>query len=128
MGACFAVYKQMGAGFLEAVYQECLAIELRRRGIPFAAQAQLRLTYSGIVLDQAYIADFLCFDKIILELKALTELNDAHRAQILNYLAATGHSLGLLINFGHHPRLQYERIIRTDRHATCGHKELSAQV
>ena len=111
MGACFEVYKETGCGFLESVYQECLGIELRMREIPFDSQKELDLTYKGQRLKQKYIPDFLCFDKIIVELKAVQELNDKHRAQVHNYLKATGHKLGLLVNFGHYPKVQYERIL-----------------
>jgi len=113
LGACFAVYKEMGCGFLESVYQECLEIEMRERGIPFAAQHPLHLSYRGSILEQTYATDFLCYDVIILELKAVANLTDAHRAQTLNYLHATGLELGLLVNFGHHPLLEHERIALT---------------
>jgi GxxExxY protein len=111
-GACFDVYNEMRCGFLEAVYQECLEIELGTRSIPFIPQAQLKLVYKGNTLKQVYIPDFLCYDRIVVEIKAVSDLNDEHRAQIHNYLKATGHRLGLLVNFGHHPKLQYERIVR----------------
>jgi GxxExxY protein len=112
LGACFEVYKEKGCGFLEAVYQECLELELETQGIPFRPQVELRLTYKGKPLKQAYYPDFLCYDKIIIEIKALSHLVDEHRAQLHNYLKATGHRLGLLVNFGHYPKLEYERIIR----------------
>ena len=111
VGACFEVYNSMGCGFLEAVYQECLSIEFSNQAIPFKAQVPLELTYKGQVLQQKYIPDFICFDKVILEIKALKELCDQHRAQVHNYLKATGYRLGLLVNFGQHPELQYERIV-----------------
>ena len=112
MGACFEVYNEKGCGFLEPVYQECLEIELSLLGIPFRAQTDLELTYKGRRLKQRYVPDFICYDQIILELKAVTALADEHRAQIHNYLKATGHRLGLLVNFGHYPKLEYERIVR----------------
>jgi GxxExxY protein len=112
VGACFEVYKEMGCGFLEAVYQECLELEFTARGIPFRPQAELGLTYKGRVLNQKYVPDFICFDKIIVEIKAVSQLTDAHRAQVHNYLKATGHKLGLAANFGHFPKLDYERIVR----------------
>ncbi len=112
IGACFEVSKEMGAGFLEAVYQECLEMELRSQQIPFKSQAELLLTYKGTPLRQRYIPDFICFDKIILEIKAASALADGHRAQIQNYLKATGYKLGLLVNFGHYPKIEYERIVR----------------
>jgi GxxExxY protein len=96
IGACFEVYKEKGNGFVEPVYQECLELELTGQKIPFAAQGALRLTYKGTELKQRYIPDFLCYDKIILEIKAVKQLTDEHRAQVLNYLKATGLRLGLL--------------------------------
>ncbi len=112
MGACFEVYKEMGCGFLEDVYQECLALEFASRGIPFEAKVQLALMYKGQALAQIYIPDFVCFGTIIIELKAVSDLGDAHRAQVHNYLKATGYKLGLLVNFGHYPKVEYERIVR----------------
>jgi GxxExxY protein len=112
VGACFEVYNQKGYGFLEAVYQECLEIELGLQGIPFRAQKELPLDYKGKPLRQIYKPDFICFEKIIVELKAVSKLTDEHRAQVHNYLKATGMRLGLLVNFGHYPRLEYERIVR----------------
>jgi GxxExxY protein len=112
VGACFEVYNEMGCGFLEAVYQECLQIEFETRGIPFRPQAELVLRYKGRPLNQKYQPDFVCFDKIVVEIKAASELMDEHRAQVHNYLKATGYRLGLLVNFGHFPRLEYERIVK----------------
>jgi GxxExxY protein len=112
MGACFEVYKEKGCGFLEAVYQECLEIELELQKIPFQPQASLELSYKGRPLKHRYEPDFICYEKIVLEIKAVKELTDEHRAQVHNYLKATGHRLGLLVNFGHHPKLEYERIVR----------------
>ncbi|MDT8390965.1 MAG: GxxExxY protein [Lentisphaeria bacterium] len=113
IGACMAVYKDKGCGFVEPVYQECVEIELGFQDIPFQAQSELELTYRGQVLNHRYIPDVTCYDKIIVELKAVAELTDVHRAQVMNYLKATGFKLGLLVNFGHHPGLQYERIVNT---------------
>jgi GxxExxY protein len=112
MGACFQVYNEMGCGFLEPVYQECLELEFTMQGIPFRRKYPLELKYKGRILDQKYIPDFICFDQIILEIKAVSELNDIFRAQVHNYLKTTGHRLGLLINFGQHPKVVYERIAR----------------
>jgi len=112
MGACFEVYKEKGCGFLEAVYQECLAIELELRGIPNVRHPCVELTYKSQPLQQVYQPDFVCYGKIIVELKAVSALTDEHRAQVHNYLRATGHRLALLANFGHYPRLEYERIVR----------------
>jgi GxxExxY protein len=112
IGACFEVYKEKGCGFLEAVFQECLAIELEDQRIPFEAQKSLRLEYKGRALKQGYVADFICFGSVIVELKAVSQVADEHRAQVLNYLNATGFRLGLLVNFGHYPKLEWERIVR----------------
>lgn len=111
IGACFEVYKDKGNGFVEPVYQECLEMEFGLQGIPFSAQATLRPSYKGRELKQRYIPDFMCYEQIIVELKAVIQLTDEHRAQVLHYLRATGYRLGLLVNFGHHPKLEYERII-----------------
>ena len=109
-GACFEVYKDKGCGFLEDVYQECLEIEFELQGIPFEAQHPLKLEYKGCALRKKYIPDFICFGKIIVEIKAVKEITDEHRAQVQNYLKATGYKLGLIINFGHYPKVQIERI------------------
>jgi GxxExxY protein len=111
VGACFEVYREKGCGFLEAVYQECVEIELRAQEIPFVPQKPLQLEYKGNPLRSTYTPDFVCYDKIVLELKAVTELTDEHRAQVQNYLRATGLKLGLLMNFGHFPKAQVERIV-----------------
>jgi len=110
-GAVFEVYVEMGSGFLEAVYQECFEKELRRKNIPFVAQKELSLVYKEEVLQQKYKPDFICYDKIIVELKAVKEIAPEHKAQLLNYLKTTGLELGLLINFGSYPRTQIERMI-----------------
>jgi GxxExxY protein len=111
-GAVFEVYREMGSGFLEAVYQECMEKELRLRGIPFTAQQKLNLTYKGEPLLQTYEPDLICYGKIIVELKAAKAVAPEHRAQILNYLKATDLRLGLLINFGHYPKVEIERFVR----------------
>jgi GxxExxY protein len=108
-GAVFAVYRGMGAGFLESVYQECLALELARRRIPFEALKSVSLSYDGEHLRQFFVADFVCFDRIVLELKAVRAIAPEHRAQTINYLRATGLKLALLINFGASPRVEIER-------------------
>ncbi len=113
VGACFEVYREKGCGFLEPVYQECLEIEFRLNGVPYVAQYGLALEYKGTPLRLTYQPDFICYDKIIVELKAVKELADEHRAQLQNYLRATGVQLGLLVNFGHHPKMQIERIANT---------------
>ena len=115
IGACFEVYNEKGCGFLEPVYQECLAIEFECQRISDIAKPSLVLSYRGRILKQTYEPDYVCFEKIIVELKAVSALADEHRAQLLNYLHATGFELGLLVNFGHYPGLEYERIARTQR-------------
>jgi GxxExxY protein len=109
-GAIFEVYRVMGCGFLEAVYQECLCKEFMKCHIPFREQAELSLAYKGERLTQTYRPDFTCYDKIIVEIKALKDVGDEHRAQVFNYLKASGYHLGLLVNFGHYPRVTIERI------------------
>ena len=116
IGACIEVHSQLGCGFLESVYQEALALELKERNIPFEKEKLLEIHYKGNMLSKKYIADFICFDKIIVELKALSKLTSDHEAQILNYLKATGFELGLLVNFGTR-KLEYKRMILTkNRH------------
>ncbi|MEX1327887.1 MAG: GxxExxY protein [Desulfobacterales bacterium] len=110
-GAVFDVYREMGCGFLEPVYQECLEKELMVRGIPFESQKELRLRYKGEVLNLTYKPDLICYGTIIVELKAGKEIDDVHRAQVFNYLKATGLRLGLLVNFGHYPKATVERIV-----------------
>lgn len=114
MGACFAVYKNKGCGFVEPVYQECLAIEFEHRGVPFVEQKELELFYRNKPLTQVYKPDFVCFERIIVEIKAVQSIVAEHRAQVMNYLKATGFELGLLINFGHFPRIESERIVSTN--------------
>ena len=109
-GACMEVYKTLGNGFLEAVYQERLEIEFTKRGVPFVAQKPLALLYQGQLLKQIYKPDFVCYDKIIVELKAVSRLSAEHQAQVMNYLKATEYQLGLLFNFGHYPLLEQVRI------------------
>ena len=108
-GAVFEVYREMGCGFLEAVYQECLEKELISRGIPHVSQQELKLVYKGTLLQQSYKPDLICYEQIILELKAVKEIAPEHKAQVINYLKASNLKLGLLINFGSHPKAQIER-------------------
>jgi GxxExxY protein len=110
-GAIFEVNRHMGTGFLEAVYQECLSLEFEARNIPFVASRSLGLTYKGRTLRQTCQPDFVCFDRIIVELKAARDLAPEHRAQVLNYLRATGLRLGLLVNFGSAPKARIERLV-----------------
>ncbi|NLX23604.1 MAG: GxxExxY protein [Phycisphaerae bacterium] len=111
IGACFEVYNQMGCGFTEPVYQACFEIELGLQDIPAQAQKELALNYKGHRIGKAFVPDFLCFGEVIHEIKAVSALADEHRAQLLNYLNAAELKVGLLVNFGHHPKLEYERII-----------------
>jgi GxxExxY protein len=113
LGACFEVYNDKGCGFLEPVYQECLEIELQLQQIPFTAQAALALNYKGHRLTHSYEPDFQCFGKVVMEIKAVSKLADEHRSQIINYLNATSFGVGLLVNFGHYPKLEYERFANT---------------
>ncbi len=111
IGACFEVYKEMGCGFLESVYHECLEIEFERQNIPYLSHEKLRLKYKDAILKKTFEADFLCYDKIIIEIKAIANLIKDNEAQLLNYLNATHNKLGLLVNFGHYPKLEYKRMV-----------------
>jgi GxxExxY protein len=115
LGACFEVYNEKRCGFTEEIYQECLELELELRGIPFVAQKELPLTYKGRRLKRKFKPDFLCYDRVLLEIKAVSKLVDEHRAQVLNYLNATAFPVGLLVNFGHFPKVEYERIVLTKK-------------
>ena len=121
VGACFELYNDKGCGFLEPVYQEFLKIELAHHGIPFAAQQRLPLSHRGQRLKQFYTPDFICYGKILLEIKAVSTLADEHRAQVINYLNVTGFELGLLVNFGSYPKLQWERLVFTKRNLPANH-------
>ena len=109
-GAVFEVYREMGCGFLESVYQECLEKELSKRGIPFVTQQELQLTYKGEPLQQTYRPDLICYGQIIVELKAVKDIAPEHKAQVINYLKATGMKLGLLVNFGTYPKASITRL------------------
>jgi GxxExxY protein len=109
-GAIFQVYRLMGSGFLEAVYQECLGREFLKRDVPFVAMPSLRIDYDGAQLNARYTPDFVCFDRIILKLKAVGQIAPEHRAQLINYLRATGLRLGLLVNFGMSGRAEIVRV------------------
>lgn len=111
-GAAMHVYNTLGPGFLEAVYQEALAIEFKKRGIPYEKEKELKVFYDGQELKQTYRADFVCYGNIIVELKAVSELDNSHRSQVYNYLKATGYKLGIIFNFGSREELQYERVVR----------------
>ena len=108
-GAVYEVYREMGNGFKEEVYQQCLEREFGSRGIPFDAKKELRIFYKGVPIEKTYIPDFLCYGKIIVEIKAVETLTQEHRAQLLNYLRLTGCKLGLLVNFGAYPKAVVEQ-------------------
>jgi GxxExxY protein len=110
IGAFYAVHNELGCGFLEAVYQEALAIEFKLRNIPFEQEKQLTITYKGVTLKKFYQTDFICYNKIIIETKALSLLTSEHEAQLLNYLKATGLKIGFLVNFGE-KTLKFKRMI-----------------
>ncbi|MDO4195580.1 MAG: GxxExxY protein [Prevotellaceae bacterium] len=99
-GCAFEVHKELGCGFLEEVYQEAMEREFTLRGIPFEPQKPLTIKYKGAIMNKYYIADLYCFGEIIVELKAVQALTDIHKAQVINYLKATGAKIGMLINFG----------------------------
>jgi GxxExxY protein len=111
MGACFNVYNEKGNGFLDPVYQDCMDIELNFQKIPFLAQPKLDLFHRDIKLKHFYDPDYICYEKIVLELKAAEHLTKEHYAQVFNYLKATGLKLGIIVNFGHYPDLEYKRIV-----------------
>ena len=114
MGACFEVYKEMGAGFVEPIYHECLEREMNYRRIPFVHHAGLALRYKGEPLKLNYEADFVTHSKIVLEIKAVKRLDDSYRVQLLNYLRATGFQLGLLVNYGRVGGLEWERLVLSE--------------
>jgi GxxExxY protein len=111
IGACMEVHNILGCGFLEGIYQEALAIEFEKRGIPFAREVELTIEYKDTILSKTYNADFVCYNTIIVEIKALTELLSVHQSQVINYLKATNLKLGILVNFGEES-LNYIRLIR----------------
>ena len=111
MGACFEVHKNLGCGFLESVYQEALEYEFLERNIPYEKEAKLNISYKGRLLEKSYYADFICYGKVIVELKALDELCSSHESQVINYLKASNLELGILVNFGQ-SNLKYKRLVR----------------
>jgi GxxExxY protein len=110
IGAAMEVHRQLGPGFLEAVYQEALTIELQARSIPFQREVELPVLYKGQRLDVSYRADFICYESVVVELKAVTRLSGTDESQVINYLKATGFSTGLLLNFGE-PSLRFRRFV-----------------
>lgn len=113
VGAAMEVYNDLGSGFLEPVYQEAMEIEIASRKIPSKSQYQITVKYKTRTLKKFYIADLICYDKIIVEIKALDKLTLREEGQLLNYLKATGMKIGVLINFGHYPSLEWKRLIFT---------------
>lgn len=126
IGAAMEVYNTLGTGFLEAVYQEALEIELATRGVPFEAQKELRIFYKGRRLSKTYMADFVAFGKVIVEIKALDHLTTHDEAQLLNYLRATGLQVGVLINFGAAGKLEWKRRVLTRQSANNTNKKTLA--
>lgn len=114
IGAAIEVHRVMGHGFLEAVYQEALSIEFSLRKIPFQKEVDLPIYYKDKILSTSYRADFLCYDSVIVELKAISQLSGKEEAQIINYLKATGLETGLLLNFGANS-LEYKRFVFTEK-------------
>jgi GxxExxY protein len=113
LGAAFEVYRRIGNGFGEGVYQEALAIEFSLRDIPFEEQPRLHIEYKGTQLRRTFVPDFICFDAIIVEIKAVALINDLHRSQLFNYLKASRFILGYVLNFGHEPLLEHDRKLCT---------------
>lgn len=113
VGAAIAVHRELGPGFLESVYEEALQRESISRKIPHQTQVRLPVYYKGVKLDKEFIADYIAYDTIVVEIKCIPRLTKIEEAQILNYLKATGLQVGLLINFGSKGKLEWKRYIRT---------------
>jgi GxxExxY protein len=114
IGAAMEVHRELGSGFLEPVYQEAMEREMTSRGIQFQSQLEIRVTYKGEILKKTYQPDFVCFERVIVEIKALSTFSGAEEAQVLNYLKASGFTVGLLINFGA-KSLEYKRLVLSNR-------------
>ena len=111
VGAAIEVHRELGPGFLEAIYQEAMEAELREREIHFEAQKPVSVRYKDRILEKEYFADLVCFDQVLVEIKAITKLSGNEHAQIINYLKATGFKVGILINFGSHGKLEWKRFV-----------------
>ena len=111
VGAAIEVHKNMGIGFIEAVYQECLEVELKNRDIPYDSQRQVQIHYKDKLINKYYIPDLVCYGEIVVELKAIEQLTGREEAQIINYLRATKYRIGVLINFGSKTKLEWRRLI-----------------
>ncbi len=121
IGAAMEVHNTLGQGFLESVYQEALEIEMRKRNIPFTSQSKIQILYKDVPMEHYFVADFVCYDKIIVELKSVSTILPEHEAQIINYLRATGFKLGILLNFNEenlffkrYPNIMAKAKIRTN--------------
>ena len=112
VGAAIDVHRELGPGFLESIYQEAMEIELSSRNVPFVAQQPIAVQYKGVTLKKQYFADLVCFEQIIVEIKALAHLSGTEQAQLLNYLKGTGFPMGILINFGSHGKLEWKRLVK----------------
>ena len=112
IGAAIEAHRELGPGFLEAVYEEVLQIELEARSVPFEPQKPLPITYKGRILSKQYVADLICYDSIIVEIKSMSKLTGKEEAQLLNYLKASGLKVGLLINFGSCGKLEWKRLMK----------------
>jgi len=113
VGAAIEVHRELGAGFLEAVYQEAMERELALRGIAFKSQQELVIHYKGQPLGKSYICDLVCFDNVLVELKAMDRLTGREEAQVINYLKSSGLPVGMLINFGAHGKLEWRRLVKS---------------
>jgi GxxExxY protein len=111
IGSCFNVYNNIGHGFLEPIYQEALELEFDEQLVPFESQKELDIYYCGTLLKKKYIPDFICHGKIIVEIKSVKVLMPEHEAQLFNYLRITGLKLGILVNFGTYPKIEYKRVV-----------------
>ena len=123
IGAAMEVHYTLGQGFLESVYQEAMEIEMRKRNIPFTSQSKIQILYKDVPMEHYFVADFVCYDKIIVELKSVSTILPEHEAQIINYLRATGFKLGILLNFNEeslffkrYPNIMEKAKIRTNLH------------